>query len=388
MYVVPRAIILLLSLVMLLVGCDAAPPVPPAVPTNHSLSQSLPRTSAETMTTTTAAPTSTDTSLLAPLVVPASARNASRLRGSLSIDGSSTVFPITEAAQRSFQRYAPDVQIELGVSGTGGGFAKFCAGETIMSNASRPLKVEELAACAANGIQVVEVPIAFDGLSVVVHPQNDWAQCLTVAELKTMWQPDAEATVLRWSQVRPEWPDRPLDLYGAGGDSGTYDYFTSAIVGEEGASRRDYTGSEDDYVLAQAVAENLNGLAFFGLAYYREYAQQLRLVAIDGGAGCVTPSDDTISNGSYQPLSRPLFIYVRADALERAEVQAFVEFYVANARRFTEEARYIPLTRRLYALSAQRVAERITGSVFEGGSQVGLSLEMLLEIEQRQHKTP
>lgn len=309
--------------------------------------------------------------------------NLSALKGEIKIDGSSTVFPITEQVAIVFNELAPDVTIRLGVSGTGGGFTRFCAGETDISNASRPIKQRELETCTANGIQFIELPVAFDGLSVVVHPQNDWAQCLTVADLKRMWEPEAEGQITRWNQIRPEWPDQPLRLYGAGADSGTYDYFTSAIVGKEGVSRGDYTASEDDYLLAQDVAADRLGLAFFGYAYYVEYTGQLRAVAIDSGNGCVAPSEATIADGSYQPLSRPIFMYVRVDALERPEVRAFVDMYLRNGELFVNKARYIPLPARAYELAIRRVERRITGSVFAGGSQVGLSIEQLLQLEDR-----
>ncbi|WP_322512065.1 PstS family phosphate ABC transporter substrate-binding protein [Chloroflexus sp.] len=309
--------------------------------------------------------------------------NLAALKGEIKIDGSSTVFPIAEQVAIAFNELAPEVTIRLGVSGTGGGFTRFCAGETDISNASRPIKQSEMETCAANGIVFVELPVAFDGLSVVVHPQNDWAQCLTVAELKRMWEPEAEGQITRWNQIRPEWPDAPLHLYGAGADSGTYDYFTSAIVGKEGVSRGDYTASEDDYLLAQDVAADQFGLGFFGYAYYVEYTGQLHAVAIDNGNGCIAPSETTIADGSYQPLSRPIFMYVRVDALERPEVQAFVDLFLRNGELFVHKARYIPLPAKAYELAARRVERRMTGSVFTGGSQVGLSIEQLLQLEDR-----
>ncbi|NJM05497.1 PstS family phosphate ABC transporter substrate-binding protein [Candidatus Gracilibacteria bacterium] len=294
------------------------------------------------------------------------------LRGTIVIDGSSTVFPISEQAALRFKELAPDVQIQLGVSGTGGGFEKFCAGETDISDASRPINAEEIAACAANGIEFIELPVAFDGLSVVVHPSNDWAQCLTVDELRRMWEPAAEGSLLRWNQLRSDWPDRPLELYGAGGDSGTYDYFTSAILGEEGVSRMDYIASEDDYLIAQDVSDNPNGLAFFGYAYYVEYGDQLRVVAVDGGAGCITPAPGSIADGSYQPLARPMFIYVSTAAIARQEVRAFVDEYLRNATDLVVAARYIPLPERVYNLALRRVERTTTGTVFTSGTQVGL----------------
>ncbi len=307
----------------------------------------------------------------------------SQLRGEIKIDGSSTVFPITEQVAITFSQLAPDVAVRLGVSGTGGGFTRFCAGETDISNASRPIKQREMEACAAQGIAFIELPVAFDGLSVVVNPQNDWVQCLTVAELQRIWAPEAQGTITRWNQIRPEWPDEPLHLYGAGVDSGTYDYFTSAIVGVEGVSRSDYTASEDDYLLAQDVAADRLGLGFFGYAYYVEYSQQLRAVAIDNGNGCVAPTLETITDGRYQPLSRPLFIYVRADRASRPHVQAFVQMYLQNGAVFAQQALYTPLPEAVYQLALRRFERRITGSVFTGGSQVGLSIEQLLQLEDR-----
>ncbi len=307
----------------------------------------------------------------------------SQLRGEIKIDGSSTVFPITEQVAIAFSQLAPDVAVRLGVSGTGGGFTRFCAGETDISNASRPIKQSEMEACAAQGITFVELPIAFDGLTVVVNPQNDWAQCLTVAELQRMWAPEAQGQITRWNQIRSDWPDEALHLYGAGVDSGTYDYFTSAIVGAEGVSRSDYTASEDDYLLAQDIAADRLGLGFFGYAYYVEYSQQLRAVAIDNGNGCVAPTLETIADGRYRPLSRPLFIYVRADRLSRPHVQAFVQMYLQNGATFAQRASYTPLPDTVYRLALRRLERRITGSVFTGGSQVGLSIEQLLQLEDR-----
>ncbi len=305
------------------------------------------------------------------------------LRDEIKIDGSSTVFPITEQVAIALNELAPNLTIRLGVSGTGGGFQRFCAGETDISNASRPIKKSEQEKCAAQGIQFIELPVAFDGISVVVHPENDWVQCLTIADLNRMWAVEGEGRIMRWNQVRPEWPDLPLQLYGPGVESGTYDYFTSAVVGAEGVSRADFTASEDDYLLAQDLAANRNGLGFFGYAYYVEYNDQLRAVAIDGGGGCVAPTIETITSGAYQPLARPIFIYARVDALERPAVRALVEFYLQNGTTFVQRARYVPLPANAYDLALRRVERRITGSVFAGGSQVGLSIEQLLQLEGR-----
>ena len=307
---------------------------------------------------------------------------AAELAGTITIDGSSTVFPITEAVAAEFRAAAPGVAIQLGVSGTGGGFKKFCAGEIEIAEASRPIKLSEEDACAASAISYIEIPVAFDGISVVVHRDNTWADCMTSAELRRLWEPAATGVITSWQQLRPEWPDLPIQLYGAGADSGTFDYFTSAIVGSEGASRSDYTGSEDDYLLAQDIAGNPGALGFFGYAYYREYQDRLRLVAVDAGDGaCVTPSEDTIASGAYQPLSRPIFVYVRPDALDRPEVAAFLEFYLADLARLVRQVRYVPLPPRAYELAAGRLSQRKLGSIFGGGSQIGVSIERLLELE-------
>ncbi len=299
------------------------------------------------------------------------------------IDGSSTVAPISSAVAEEFQRGNPGVRVPVGISGTGGGFKKFCAGETDISDASRPIKESEVEQCAQNGIEYIELPVAFDGLAVLVNPANDWAECLTVGELKTIWEPAAEGVITNWNQVRPDFPDRPLNLYGPGVDSGTYDYFTEAIVGEEGASRGDFLPSEDDNVLVQGVAGDENALGFFGLAYYEQNQDKLKLVAVDGGNGCVLPSAETVIDGTYQPLSRPIFIYVnRARVDEKPILNDFITFYLENAAALSVEVGYVPLSDELYQLAQQRFEERITGSIFEGlGSTVGVSLTDLLTRE-------
>lgn len=337
-------------------GVDASPvPVPTPVPTSAATPTPLPQ--------------------LAPPQL------ASGLRGNIRIDGSSTVFPITEAAAREFATFAPDVMIEIGVSGTGTGFEKFCAGETTIANASRPIKQDEHERCAAQGIDYIEVPVAYDGITVVVHASNDWVTCIRLDELRRMWEPAAEQTVQNWNDIRPNWPARSLVLLGAGAESGTYDYFTKAVVGTEGLSRADYTGSEDDYVLAQGVARDINALGFFGYGYYREYADQVRALAIDSGAGCIAPEPRTIADGSYQPLARPLLVYVRADATEQPEVRAFMTFYLANGARLAEQGRSVALPPRVYELATARLLKQTTGSVFSGGSQMGISMEVLLALE-------
>ncbi|MBX0329488.1 PstS family phosphate ABC transporter substrate-binding protein [Oscillochloris sp. ZM17-4] len=342
----------------------AAQPPPPGQPTTAA-----PQPTTPVRTTATLAPP---------------AGTPEQLSGTIIIDGSSTVFPITEAASIAFRSFAPQVEIRLGVSGSSGGFKKFCAGETLISDASRPISADEAQACAQAGIGYIELPIAFDGISVMVHPDNTWASCVTVAELKALWAPEAEGVVTRWSQLHQGWPNTPISLYGAGGDSGTFDYFTHAIVGTERSSRKDYVASEDDYLLAQDLAADPAGLGFFGYAYYVEYEGRLRALEIDNGEGCVAPSATSIADGSYQPLSRPIFLYVRADALDRPEVHAFIDFYLTNGPALVRQARYIPLPDSAYPLVARRVENRITGSVFSGGSQVGVSIEEILQLEGRQ----
>jgi len=299
---------------------------------------------------------------------------------SVAVDGSSTVFPISEAMAEEFMKANPDIKVTVGVSGSGGGFKKFCAGETDISNASRPIKESEIELCKEGGIEYVELPISFDGLSVVVHPDNDFATCLTIDELKKMWEPAAEGTITNWNQIRDSFPDKELKLYGPGTDSGTYDYFTDAAVGEEGESRGDYTASEDDNVIVQGVSTDEGGLGFFGYAYYAENQESLKLVAIDDGSGeCVAPSDATIADGSYKPLARPEFFYVKTTSLDNPAVKAFAEFQIApeNMGLITEVG-YVPLPDDLQSVVKQRLDNGTTGSIFEGKSAVGKKLADLL----------
>ncbi len=265
------------------------------------------------------------------------------LSGEISIDGSSTVAPLMKLAAEDFQTANGGVTVAVGTSGTGGGFEKFCNGETDISNASRPIKDEETAACAANGIEFFEVIVANDALSVVVNPQNDWATCLTIDQLKTMWEPAAEGTVTNWNQIDPAFPDQALTLFGAGTDSGTFDYFTEEINGEAGASRTDYNPTEDDNVTVTGVSGDQGALGYFGFSYLEENLDQVKAVEIDGGAGCVTPSSDAVQNGTYVPLARPLFFYVSNAAAARPEVKGFVQFYVDNQDAIIEEALFVPL---------------------------------------------
>ncbi|MEP0767082.1 MAG: PstS family phosphate ABC transporter substrate-binding protein [Fimbriimonadia bacterium] len=307
-------------------------------------------------------------------------KSGSKLSGSISIDGSSTVYPISEAAAEEFMKENPDVRASVGTSGTGGGFKKFVAGETDISDASRPIQIEEMEIAKKNGIEFIELPVAFDGLSVVVHKDNDFVDYLTVEELKRIWEPGSK--VQYWSDVRPNWPRQKIRLFGPGTDSGTYDYFTEAVVGEQKKCRPDFQPSEDDNVLVQGVSGEKYALGYFGYAYYAENADKLKVVPIDGGSGPITPTEETIRNGQYTPLARPLFIYVSTKAAERPEVQAFIKFYMQNAEKLVAEVKYVPLPANVYEIALERFEKRKTGSVFEGKHQVGLSLEQLMKTEE------
>ncbi|WP_029034981.1 PstS family phosphate ABC transporter substrate-binding protein [Salinimicrobium terrae] len=262
----------------------------------------------------------------------------------ISIDGSSTVYPVTEAIAEEYRTVAPDTDVTIGVSGTGGGFQKFGRGEVAITNASRPIKEDERAIAEENGISFVELEVAYDGLAVIVHPENDWVSCFTVDQLKRIWEPSAQGNIKRWNQIDPTWPDEEIRLYGPGVASGTFDYFTEAIVGTSGSSRGDYTASEDDNVLVQGVSGDKYGLGFFGLAYYEENSDKLKMVAVDGGEGCIEPSAQTVSDGSYAPLSRPLYIYVNSSSLDNPEVIDFVNFYLTEASDLLDDVGYVPLT--------------------------------------------
>ncbi|MEZ4368776.1 MAG: PstS family phosphate ABC transporter substrate-binding protein [Kofleriaceae bacterium] len=305
--------------------------------------------------------------------------------GVVKLDGSSTVFLISKAVAEDFGR-AGKGQATVGNSGTGGGFKKFCAGEIEVSGASRPIDAAEIAKCAGAGIEFIELPVAYDGLAVVVNAKNTWVDHLTVAELKTMWSPEAEGKVSTWAQIRPGWPDSPLRLFGAGTDSGTFEYFTEAIVGKKNSSRSDYTRSEDDNALVQGVKMDDNALGYFGYAYYDANKDVLKVVPIDdgiadNGAGPITPSADTVSGGTYQPLSRPLFIYVAAKAAGQAIVTQFVDYYLANARTLAAEVGYVALPPSASELVAARWAARTTGSLFSGKDMVGVTIEALIAAE-------
>jgi phosphate transport system substrate-binding protein len=266
------------------------------------------------------------------------------LSGTVKVDGSSTVAPLTSAAAQLFQGENPGVKVTVGTSGTGGGFEKFCNGETDISDASRPIEDDEKANCEKNGIAYEELQVANDGLSVVVNKDNDFAKCLTVAQLKKIWEPNSK--IDNWNQVDPDFPDEELELFGPGTDSGTFDYFTEQINGEEGASRTDYSPSEDDNVIVQGVAGSTGGMGYFGLSYYEQNQGKLNVVEIDGGDGCVEPTTETVQNGTYKPLSRPLFIYPKASSLDKPEVEAFVKHYVDNNGEIAEKSLFVPLNSR------------------------------------------
>jgi phosphate transport system substrate-binding protein len=265
------------------------------------------------------------------------------MTGDIKIDGSSTVYPITEAVAEEFRAVQPKVKVTIGVSGTGGGFKKFCRGETVISNASRPIKQKEITACGEANIAYHESIVAYDGMAVMVNPENDWVDQLTVAELKKIWEPEAQGVILKWNQIRPEWPNEEIHLFGPGVASGTFDYFTEAICGKSGSSRGDYTASEDDNVLVQGISTDKYGLGFFGLAYYEENKDKLRLVPVDNGNGPVIPTMETVKNGTYAPLSRPLYIYFNSEAVKQAHVVEFANYYLRTAGEVAGSVGYIPL---------------------------------------------
>jgi phosphate transport system substrate-binding protein len=287
------------------------------------------------------------------------------LSGSITSDGSSTVFPIMEAVAEEFGAIAGDVEVTVDSSGTGGGFKRFCAGETDFSNASRAIKEEEVALCTDGGVNYYEFEIAYDGLSVVVNPENDWVTCLTVDQLKQIWMKDS--TITNWSDLDPSWPEEEIALYGPGTDSGTYDYFTAEINGEEGVSREDYTPSEDDNVLVEGVAGDENALGYFGLAYYEQNADRLKLVEVDGGSGCVAPSAETVQDGTYSPLSRPLYLYVNAASLARPEVQEFARFAIAEVNVYLEEVGYVDSPVNVYLEDQAKLEAAIGGTAAPDG---------------------
>ena len=300
----------------------------------------------------------------------------------IQIDGSSTVFPITEAVSEEFQKSKKGaVKVTVGIAGTGGGFKKFCRGETDISDASRPILKAEMETCKQSGIQFIELPIAYDALTVIINPKNDWVKTLTIPDLKKMWEPSAQGKVTTWNQVRSEWPNNPLKLFGPGADSGTFDYFTEAIVGKAKSSRGDFTASEDDNVLVQGVANDKNALGYFGFAYYIENQKRLKAAPIDGGKGPVSPSAKTVEDGSYQPLSRPIFIYVSKKSLDKPEVREYVDFYLKNAPALVKQVKYVALPQNAYTIAMDHVKKGKLGTVFGGEAEVGIKIEELLKRE-------
>ena len=298
------------------------------------------------------------------------------------VDGSSTVFPITEAMAEEFQKAKKGkVKVTVGIAGTGGGFKKFCRGETDISDASRPILKQEMEACKGAGIEYFELPIAYDALTVIVNPKNDWVKALTVPDLKKMWEPSAQSKVTNWNQVRSEWPNAPLKLFGPGADSGTFDYFTEAIVGKAKSSRGDFTASEDDNVLVQGIINDRNALGYFGFSYYVENQNKLKAVPIDAGKGPVTPSAKTVEDGTYQPLSRPIFIYVSKKSMDKPEVREFVEFYLKNAPTLVKQVKYVPLPQSVYTTGAEHLKKGKVGTMFGGEAEVGVKIEDLMKRE-------
>lgn len=308
---------------------------------------------------------------------------AAHAQAIVKIDGSSTVYPVTEAVAEDFQKAKKGAtKVTVGISGTGGGFKKFCRGETDISNASRPILKQEMEACAQTGVKYYELPIAFDALTVVVNPKNTFVKQLTVDQLKKMWEPAAQGKVTTWKQVDASFPDAPLKLFGAGSDSGTFDYFTEAIVGKAKSSRGDYTASEDDNVLVQGVSRDVNGIGYFGYAYYEENKGKLKAVPIVNKNGKpVTPGAAAVLDGSYNPLSRPIFIYVNEKSLDKPEVKEFVAYYLQHGARLAAEVKYVPLPAKAYTTAAEHLAKKKLGTVFGGEPDVAATIDSLLARE-------
>jgi len=299
------------------------------------------------------------------------------------VDGSSTVFPITEAVAEEFQKAKKGaMKVTVGISGTGGGFKKFCRGETDVQNASRPITKSEIADCKTNGVVFLEMPVAFDALTVVVNPKNTWLAQISIEDLKKIWEPAAQGKIMRWNQVNPAWPDRAIKLFGAGTDSGTFDYFTEAVTGKSKASRGDFTASEDDNVLVQGVSRDVDALGFFGFAYYAENRDKLRGMPISWKGGkAVSPSFETVLDGTYQPLSRPIFIYVNTNSVKRPEVREFAEFYNKQAEKLVKEVKYVPLPAAAYTYNLDTLAKNRVGTKFGGENLVGVTIEQLMKME-------
>jgi phosphate transport system substrate-binding protein len=304
---------------------------------------------------------------------------APKLAGTITIDGSSTVGPISEAVAEEFLKVHADVQVPVGTSGTGGGMKKFLAKEIDIVDASRPISKEEIDEAAKSGLEFVELPVGFDGISIVVNKENKFASCLTLTELKKIWEPGSK--INNWKDVRAGFPDLPLKLYGPGTESGTFEYFTEAVVGKKKESRKDYSASEDDNALVAGVAGDKGGLGYFGYAYFKENADKLTLIQVDAGTGCKSPTEETIRDNSYSPLSRPLFIYVSKAVVTKPEVQAFVKFYLTEGRKLISSVGYVPLPDTAYDLALQRFEKTVTGSAFSGGLKPGTKLEDVLKME-------
>ena len=304
----------------------------------------------------------------------------------IKIDGSSTVFPITEAVSEEFQKI-DKTRVTVGISGTGGGFKKFCRGETDIQNASRPISESEMETCKAAGIKFIELPIAYDALVVAVNPKNTWAQEITLEELKKMWEPAADKTITQWSQINAKWPKENIKLYGAGTDSGTFDYFTEAINGKSKASRSDFTASEDDNTLVTGIAGDKFALGYLPLSYYEENKVRMKALAIIGGEKSpkknkgVIPSSKTVIDGSYFPLSRPIFIYVSEASMKKPEVKAYAEFYLANAPKLVPEVKYVALPAKAYAIGKENLKKNKLGTLFGGHSSIGMKIEDLMKRE-------
>lgn len=301
----------------------------------------------------------------------------------IQLDGSSTVFPISEAIAEEFQMANRNLRVTVGVAGTGGGMKKFCRGEIDIANASRPIQKVEMDACAAAGVSYFELPVAYDALTVVVNPANTWVQSITIDELRRIWEPSAQGSVTRWNQINPAWPDAPLNLYGAGADSGTFDYFTEVVMGEAKSSRGDYTASEDDNVLVQGVANDVNALGYFGFAFYVDNKDKIRSLAIakDAVSTAVAPSVESVIDGSYMPLARPMFIYVNQKSYARPEVKQFLDFYFTNVGRLASEVNYVALPPEAYTIVKRHLDEGRVGTVFRGEPATAVSIEQLLAKE-------
>ena len=301
------------------------------------------------------------------------------------IDGSSTVYPVTEAVAEDFQKAKKNaVKVTVGISGTGGGFKKFCRGEIDISDASRPILKAEMEICKQAGIQYYELPVAFDAITVVVNPKS-FLKDISVQQMKAMWEPAAQGKVTKWNQIDPSWPDAPIKLFGPGADSGTFDYFTEAVVGKAKSSRGDYTASEDDNVLVQGISRDVNAIGYFGYAYYAENTSKLKALPVleKEGKAAVMPSEKTVLDGSYQPLSRPIFIYVNAKSLEKPEVKEFVEYYMKEGSKLAKEVKYVPLPAKAYTVNLEHLSKKKIGTVFGGNAEVGITIE---ELQKREGK--